>query len=76
VARAAASCEPHILAHELLDLAGDFSRWYTACNSDSALRVVCDDSDLRTARIELVRAFRDALTRGLSMLGLSTLEVM
>lgn len=76
VARAAASCEPHILAHYLLDLAGDFSRWYTAGNSDPSLRVVCDDPALRTARLELVRAFRDALTRGLSILGLSTPEVM
>jgi len=76
VARAAVSCEPHILAHYLLDLAGDFSRWYTAGNSDASLRVVCEDAELRTARIELVRTTRDALTRGLSILGLSTPEVM
>ncbi len=76
VARAAASCEPHILAHYLLDLAGDFSRWYTAGNADAGLRVLCDDPDLRTARIELVRAFRDALTRGLKILGISAPEAM
>lgn len=76
VARAAAACEPHVVAHYLLELAGDFSRWYTLGNGDPALRVLCDDPALRSARLALVRAVRETLTQGLWLLGLATPEVM
>lgn len=76
VARAAASCEPHILAHYLLDLAGDFSRWYTLGNDEPALRMVCDDPALRAARLALVEVVRFALEKGLDILGLRAPEQM
>ncbi len=76
VARAADNCEPHVVAHYLLELAGDFSRWYTLGNGDAALRVLCDDADVRAARLALVAAVRTWLTRGLAMLGLGAPEVM
>ncbi|MCA9680414.1 MAG: arginine--tRNA ligase [Kofleriaceae bacterium] len=76
VARAAATCEPHILAHYLLDLAGDFSRWYTAGNGDATLRVLCDDADTRRARLALTAAVRTALARGLGLLGMGAPDVM
>ncbi len=76
VARAAASCEPHILAHYLLDLAGDFSRWYTLGNGDASLRVLCDDPETRRARLALTAAVRTALARGLALLGLGAPDVM
>ena len=76
VARAAAACEPHVVAHYLLELAGDFSRWYTLGNGEPALRVLCDDPALRAARLALVRAVREALTRGLWLLGIGAPQVM
>ena len=65
-----------IVAHYLLELAGDFSRWYTLGNGDADLRVLCDDADVRAARLALVAAVRTWLTRGLAMLGLGAPEVM
>jgi arginyl-tRNA synthetase len=76
VARSAAGCEPHILAHYLLDLAGEFSRWYTLGNGDPALRVLCDDADTRAARLALTGAVRAALAHGLGLLGLGAPDVM
>ncbi len=76
VVRAATSSEPHIVAHYLLDLAGDFSRWYTLGNGDPALRVICDDPALRAARLALVRVVRFTLTNGLALLGLGAPELM
>ncbi len=76
VARAAASCEPHILAHYLLDLAGDVSRWFTLGNDEPGLRVLVDDPALRAARLALVEVVRHALEQGLGILGLHAPERM
>ncbi len=76
VARAAAGCEPHVVAHYLLELAGDFSRWYTLGNGDAALRVLCEDRETRRARLALVHAVKRALTRGLALLGLAEVTRM
>jgi arginyl-tRNA synthetase len=76
VARAAAGSEPHILCHYLLDLAGDFSRWYTAGNDDASLRVLVDDAEKRAARMALVEAVQAALAQGLGILGLGAPDVM
>lgn len=76
VVRASASCEPHGICHYLLDLAADFSRWYTAGNGDAALRVLCDDLDTRRARLALTAAVRATLERGLGLLGLGAPHAM
>jgi arginyl-tRNA synthetase len=76
VVRAAAACEPHVVAHFLLDLAADFSRWYTLGNGDPALRVLCDDPDTRHSRLALTAAVKAALAHGLSLLGLRAPEIM
>jgi len=76
VARAAASSEPHVLCHYLLDLAGDYSRWYTAGNDDASLRVLCDDAELRRARLALVATVAAVLRQGLGILGLGAPDVM
>lgn len=76
VVRAAASCEPHGLCHYLLDLAGDFSRWYTAGNGDPSLRVLCEDPELRRARLALTAAVRATLERGLGLLGMGAPPMM
>ena len=76
VARAAAGSEPHILCHYLLDLAADFSRWYTGGNEDASLRVLVDDAPVRAARVALVEAVQAALAQGLGILGLGAPDVM
>ncbi len=76
VARASAASEPHAICHYLLDLAGDFSRWYTAGKDDPQRRVLCDDVATRAARVALVSAIQAALREGLAMLGLGAPDVM
>lgn len=76
VVRAAASCEPHGVCHYLLELAGDFSRWYTAGNGDPSLRVLCDDESTRHARLLLTAAVQAALALGLGLLGMTAPEAM
>ena len=76
VARAAVNCEPHVVAHYLLDLAGEFSRWYSLGNDDATLRVICEDLPTRRARLALVHAVKRTLTRGLAMLGLAEVTRM
>ena len=76
VARAGAACEPHVICHYLLELAADFSRWYTAGNGDASLRVLCDDAETRQARLALTDAVKTALRDGLALLGLGAPEQM
>jgi arginyl-tRNA synthetase len=70
VVRASIACEPHVVCHYLLDLAGEFSRWYTQGNGDRTLRVLVDDAPLRRARLALVGAVQTTLASGLAMLGI------
>jgi len=76
VVRAAMACEPHAIAHYLLDLAGDFSRWYTLGNGDPSLRVLVDDPVTRRARLALVAAVRATMREGLTLLGIAPVEQM
>ena len=76
VARSADSNEPHILSRYLLDLAAEFSRWYTTGNQDSSLRVLCEDSDMANARLALVASTKTVLARGLAILGIGAPEAM
>jgi arginyl-tRNA synthetase len=69
-------CEPHIICHYLLDLAGEFSRWYSAGNADATLRVLVDDVPTRDARLALVAAVQAVLAEGLSLLGLAAPDQM
>ena len=76
VVRAADASEPHVICHYLLELAADFSRWYTLGNNDHALRVIVDDSDTRRARLALVAAVQATLREGLSLLGIAAPDQM
>jgi arginyl-tRNA synthetase len=76
VVRASESCEPHIICHYLLEVAGEFSRWYTAGNGEPSLRVLCDDPETRRARLALTAAVRAVLAQGLSLLGLGAPQAM
>jgi arginyl-tRNA synthetase len=70
VVRASEACEPHVICHYLLQLAADFSRWYTVGNGDAALRVLCDDVATRRARLALTAAVQATLRDGLGLLGI------
>jgi arginyl-tRNA synthetase len=76
VVRATDACEPHVICHYLLELAGEFSRWYTAGNSDATLRVLVDDPPVRAARLALVGAVQATLREGLSLLGIAAPDQM
>jgi arginyl-tRNA synthetase len=76
VVRAAEACEPHVIAHYLLGLAADFSRWYTLGNGDAALRVLCEDAATRQARLALTAAVQATLRDGLGMLGIAAPDEM
>jgi arginyl-tRNA synthetase len=76
VVRAGEHCEPHVICHYLLDLAGVFSRWYTDGNGDPALRVLCDDAATRAARLALTAAVQAVLAGGLGLLGITAPERM
>jgi len=69
-------CEPHIICHYLLELAGEFSRWYTAGNGDPSLRVLCEDPPTRDARLALVSAVKAVLAEGLTLLGIAAPDAM
>jgi arginyl-tRNA synthetase len=76
VVRSADACEPHVIAHYLLDLAGEFSRWYTTGNGDATLRVLTEDAPTRRARLALVGAVQSTMREGLSLLGMAAPDQM
>ncbi|MFP8968103.1 arginine--tRNA ligase [Pokkaliibacter sp. CJK22405] len=62
--------DPHVLAHYLRELAGDFHSYY------NAHRMLVDDVNLRDARLTLSQAARQVLENGLTLLGVSAPESM
>lgn len=76
VVRSSEACEPHVICHYLLQLAADFSRWYTLGNGDPALRVLCEDTATRRARLALTAAVQATLRDGLAMLGIAAPDQM
>jgi arginyl-tRNA synthetase len=76
VVRTTDSCEPHIICHYLLELAGDFSRWYNAGNDNDALKVLCEDAPTRRTRLALLGAVQATLREGLSLLGMAAPDQM
>ncbi|MGZ3457978.1 MAG: arginine--tRNA ligase [Archangium sp.] len=77
VQEAAEQNEPSFVARWLLDLAAEFSRYYTAGNQERGKRVVLEGNEpLKAARLALTDATRAALAAGLSLLGIATPENM
>ena len=76
VVRAADNSEPHGVAHYLLSLAAEFSRWYTQGNGDPAVRVIVDDPAVRRARLALVAAVQATFATGLGLLGIAAPDQM
>ncbi|MBA2540856.1 MAG: arginine--tRNA ligase [Deltaproteobacteria bacterium] len=76
VVRAADAAEPHLVCHYLLQLAGEFSYWYTQGNGDKSLRVISDDLDVMSARLALTAAVQAAMATGLGLLGIGAPDWM
>ncbi len=77
VVRAADNGEPHGVAHYLLALASEFSRWYSAGNGDASLRVLVEGNPpLRRARLALVAAVQAAFATGLGLLNIAAPDQM
>jgi arginyl-tRNA synthetase len=65
-----------VICHYLLQLATEFSRWYTLGSSDASLRVLCDNATTRRARLALTAAVQAALRDGLAMIGIAAPDQM
>lgn len=67
---AARDLAPHVIAFYLRDLCADFHSYY------NAVPFLVEDERLKTARLALVAAVRQALRNGLALLGVSAPEKM
>ncbi len=67
---AAKSCEPHQIAFYLRELANLLHSYY------NAVQLICEDDNLRSARICLLQAIRQVIKNGLNLLGVSSPESM
>ena len=63
-------CEPHQLAYYLRELANGLHSYY------NAVQLLCEQEQLRCARLCLLEAVRQVLNNGLNLLGVSTPESM
>lgn len=70
VQAAADSRAPHLLASYLRTLAHGLHSYYDG----SAVRVLCDEDDLRNARLSLLRATQQVIHNGLQLLGVAAPE--
>ena len=70
VEAAAATCEPHQLAYYLRELANGLHSYY------NAVQLLCEQEELRCARLCLLEAVRHVLNNGLELLGVSAPESM
>jgi arginyl-tRNA synthetase len=68
--------EPSWVARQLLEIAANFSRWYTLGNQDREKRVLVEEPIPRDARLALTDAVRLTLAAGLSLLGIPAPENM
>jgi arginyl-tRNA synthetase len=69
---AAEALEPHRIPFYLLDLAGEFHRYY----NKPANRIIGPDRELSLARMFMAAILKDALAGGLELLGVSAPERM
>lgn len=67
---AAQFCEPHQLSYYLRELANGLHSYY------NAVPLLCDQNELRCARLCLLEAVRQILNNGLDLLGVSAPESM
>ena len=76
VAISAANVEPHRISHYLIEVAGDFHRYYYLGDRDPLCRVITDDMKVRGARLALVAAVAQVIRNGLRLLGVEAPERM
>lgn len=70
IEKAASQCEPHLIAYYLKELATALHSYY------NAIVLLCEDADLRNARMCLLSAVRYCLANGLALLGVTAPESM
>jgi arginyl-tRNA synthetase len=70
IENAATTYEPHQLAYYLKDLANDFHTYY------NANQFLVEDNVIRNSRLALIEATKKVIENGLSLLGVSSPEVM
>jgi len=70
IEQAAISCEPHQVAYYLRELANGLHGYY------NAVPLLCEQEQLRCARLCLLEAVRQVLNNGLELLGVSAPESM
>lgn len=74
--RAAAESEPSYVADALLDLCEAFHRYHATGKTNRAARVLCEQTDLRQARLRLTQSVTDVLHKGLLLLGMAAPQAM
>ncbi len=67
---AASTCEPHQIAYYLRELANGLHSYY------NAIQLLCEQDELRCARLCLLKAVRQVLRNGIQLLGVSAPESM
>jgi len=67
---AAVDYEPHQIVYYLRELANEFHTYYNAC------QILVDDSNLRSARLELIASVKQVIKNGLTLIGVSAPESM
>lgn len=67
---AAQACEPHQLAYYLRELATGLHSYY------NAVQLLCEQENLRSARLSLLKALKQVFRSGLQLIGVSTPESM
>lgn len=70
VESAASSCDPHLIAYYLRELANGLHSYY------NAVQLLCEHEQLRCARLCLLEAVRQVINNGLELLGVSAPESM
>jgi arginyl-tRNA synthetase len=73
VAGTVETLEPHRIPFYLLELAGEFHRYY---NKPANRIINADDPNLSKARLFLAKVLRDAIAGGLELLGVSAPDRM
>jgi arginyl-tRNA synthetase len=72
VADAAMALEPHRVPFYLLEVAGEFHRYY----NKPANRIIGDDRELSLARLFLAHVLKECIAGGLDLLGVNAPERM
>ncbi len=70
IVASAKACEPHQIAYYLRELANGLHSYY------NAVQLICEQEELRCARLCLLKAVRQVLYNGIQLLGVSAPESM